>query len=115
PCSSFSTALAGPDAPRLSPGLPYMARSVSLVGLAQSGVSPQNNSMPECCFMTSSTRGSRRGFACVSSPDEDESRIGRKVPKYVLRNFISGPPSKERSGLQDLNAQPKVRVWTVAK
>jgi hypothetical protein len=29
-----------------------MPRSVSLVGLARRGVFPQNNSTPECYFMT---------------------------------------------------------------
>jgi len=41
---------AGLRAPRRSPGPLYMPRSVSLVGLAQRGVIPQNNSTLKCSF-----------------------------------------------------------------
>src|ERR1700686_2665888 len=52
PCSSSSKVSADLRAPRRSPGPLYMPRSVSLVGLARRGVTPQNNSTPKCCFMT---------------------------------------------------------------
>src|ERR1700704_1234056 len=52
PCSSSSKVRAGLGAPRRSPGPLYMPRSVSLVGLAQRGVIPQNNSTSKCSFMT---------------------------------------------------------------
>ena len=52
PCSSSSKACAGQRAPRRSPGPPYMPRSASLVGLARRGVIPQNNSTPNCLFIT---------------------------------------------------------------
>src|SRR5262249_22566440 len=52
PCHSSSEGRARVCAPRRSPGPVYMPRSVSLVGLAQRGVFPQNNSTAECSFMT---------------------------------------------------------------
>ncbi|HTA66824.1 MAG TPA: hypothetical protein VK776_01045, partial [Bryobacteraceae bacterium] len=40
----------GLHAPRLSPGPLYTPRNVSLVGLARTGVIPQNNSTSDCYF-----------------------------------------------------------------
>src|SRR5215475_8977251 len=50
PCNSPTEARPGLRAPRHSPDPLYMPRSVSPVGLAQSGVIPQNNSTRECSF-----------------------------------------------------------------
>ena len=52
PCSSSSGVRADRRAPRRWPGPRDMPRSASVVGLAKRGVIPQNNSTPQCSFLT---------------------------------------------------------------